>query len=143
MKQILILTLSCLSILVHAQCVDCRQLEEALKEPEKVKTLKFNAGREGVYIEDLSDDIGLLVNAEIIYLSDHPFTSVPSSIAKLKKLKELSFAGCELTKLPEEIFTMAHLKELILLNNDFSEEYKTEIKARFKKEMPKTMVLIN
>lgn len=50
--------------------------------------------------------------------------SVPSFIGQLTKLKELSFASCQLTQLPDAVFTLKNLRELILFTNPFSERYK-------------------
>lgn len=125
-----------------AQCSDCKTLEEAFKEPEKVKHLKVSSFLSGDVLEEFPENIDTFVNVEVIYLSGHEFSQVSKDITQLKKLQVLSFAECMIEELPEEIFEMVNLKELILLGNPFSEEYKLEIKAKFKAKMPRTKVFL-
>lgn len=143
MKNYFLFFLLLWSSFSFGQCTDCTTLEAALRAPEKVKTLKFNALQQGVTLDSLPRSIAQLTNIEIMYISDHDLQSIPKEIGLLVKLKELSFAGCNLTQLPEEIFQLKNLRELVLLNNKFSPAYMLEVKARFKKEMPGTKLLIS
>lgn len=127
----------------NAQCEDCNSLDEALKEPLKVKTIKINANMHGIRLDSIPVAIAQCKNLKILYLSDHHFTSIPKEIAELQKLKELSLAGSKCTQLPDEIFSLKQLNEIILFDNNFSEAYKEELKARFKKELPKTKLMMD
>ena len=71
-----------------------KNLEEALKEPEKV--FKLN-------------------------LSNQDLKVLPSDWAKFKNLEELNLSGDHLKKIPEEISLLPKLKILNLSGNDFSE----------------------
>jgi Leucine-rich repeat (LRR) protein len=143
MKALLLFIFSGCYLVTFAQCVDCNSFEEALKNPEQVKTLKINSLMQDITLDSVPVTIGRLVNVEILYLSDHNFSTVPKEIGNLTKLKELSFSGSKLTSLPDEIFQLKNLNELLLLNNSFTDEYKATLKERFKKELPATMLLIN
>lgn len=144
MKYLLIALLNIVFVFqIQAQCSDCNSLEEALKDPRKVKELKMNGTRiDAVALDEIPAAIGEMVNLKILYLSDFNFTSVPPEIKHLKKVKEISFAGCKLTSLPDEIYELKKLREIILFGNEFSEETIQNIKNRFKKESPKVRVMI-
>ena len=86
--------------------------------------------------------VGKFINIEILYLTDQNIAAIPPEVAGLKKLKELSFAACRLTFVPDFIFTMKHLKELLLNDNLFTDEYKNSLKARFTKELPGVDVML-
>jgi Leucine-rich repeat (LRR) protein len=127
-----------ISLKATSQCSNCTSLKEALKNPAQVKSLIINGQMSGHVWDSVPASIGLLINIEILYLTDHNISKLPDEIGKLKKLKELSFGGCKLSEIPESVFTLKNLKELILYNNSFSEKYLAELKARVKKEMPGT-----
>ena len=141
MKRLFLISLLAVSLNGFAQCTECNSLTEALKKPEGVKTLLVNGYQYG-QVDSIPSSIALLVNCEYLYLTDQPITQVPAAIGKLQKLKELSFGGCKLEKLPEEIFTLKNLKELILFDNAFSETYIKELKKRAVAELPKTKLLL-
>jgi leucine-rich repeat protein SHOC2 len=141
MKKYLLLCLLALSLKSFSQCTECNSLAEALKKPGGVKTLIINGYQHG-RLDSIPASIGLLINCEILYLSDQPINQVPAGIGKLQKLKELSFGGCKLEKLPEAIFSLKNLKELILFDNAFSESYIKELKKRAATELPKTKLLL-
>ncbi len=143
MKNILLILFILLSFNSFGQCTDCNSFENALKNPKEVKSIKINPWQHGITLDKVPVSIKKFVNAEIIYLAGHNFTTIPKEIGNLKKLKELSFAQCKLTQLPEQIFELKNLKELILLNNQFSKEYIIKIKEKFKTKMPNTKVLIS
>ncbi len=84
----------------------------------------------------------MLVNIEQLFISDHLLKTIPKEIGELKKLKELSFAGCLLEDVPDEIFTLTNLKELILLDNPFTDVTKQKLKAKFSVLLPQTVVLL-
>ncbi|MDW3646671.1 MAG: hypothetical protein R8P61_06405 [Bacteroidia bacterium] len=141
MKSFIFSLILLFSSSLYAQCVDCNSLEEALKEPAKVKTLKINAYMHES-LEEVPPSIGELVNLEILYLTDHEFTTIPSEIGQLKNLKEISFSGSPITAVPEEIFGLTKLKEVLLMNTAMDDAYKKELKALFKEKLPKTMTMI-
>jgi len=124
MKVLILIVLIFVSLAGKSQCTECTSLAEALKDPQKVKTLKLNGWQSGSNLDSLPPGIGLLSNAEVIYFSDLNIKTIPKEIAYLVKLKVLSFAGCKLESLPEEIFTLTNLEQLILLDNKFSKETK-------------------
>lgn len=68
---------------------------------------------------------------------------VPKEIGNLKKLKRLSFAGNSLKELPNELFQLQNLKELILLSNEFSDAYKVKLTKDVKSKLPRTQLLLN
>src|SRR5688572_12294660 len=133
MKGIILIALIFISLSARSQCTECTSLTEALKDPQKVRTLKFNGWQSGTRLDSLPQSIGLLVNAEIIYISDHNIKTIPKEIGNIKKCKVLSFAACQIESLPEEIFTLTNLRELILHDNQFSDETKRELSIKFKK----------
>lgn len=47
------------------------------------------------------------------------------------------FAGCELSSLPDEIFELENLKELILYENKFTQSQMEKLTERFRKDLPK------
>jgi hypothetical protein len=142
MKGLILIALISLSLAGKSQCTECTTLAEALKDPQKVRTLKFNGWQSGIKLDSLPRTIGLLVNAETIYISDHNIKTIPKEIAYCTQLKVLSFAACQLESLPEEIFTLTNLKELILNDNQFSDETKKALEIKFKKLLPKTKIIM-
>lgn len=142
MKGIILIALISLSLSGKSQCTECTSLAEALKDPQQVRTLKFNGWQRGNRLDSLPQSIGLLVNAEIIYISDHNIKTIPKEIGNIKKCNVLSFAACLLESLPEEIFTLTNLKELILNDNQFSDDTKRELTIKFKKLLPKTKIML-
>jgi Leucine-rich repeat (LRR) protein len=93
-------------------------------------------------LDSIPTYIDTFKNLEKLFLTDQNISALPNSLKNLSKLRELSFGGCQLTTLPDFIFEMKNLKELILFYNKFPKKYKTEIKKKFKKELPNTTVLI-
>lgn len=143
MRYIYIFILSSIAFNISAQCVKCTSVDEAFKEPKKVKELIVNPYVTGVGLEEFPENIELLENIEILYLTDHGFTEVPKELGLLQNLKELSLAGNLLESIPEEIFELKNLKELILFSNNFTEESATKLKKELKKKRPKLKVLID
>lgn len=145
MKSTTILsTLGCmlLSLTVTAQCIRCNSLDLAMKAPKQVKSLIINSAVQGTILEEFPIEIIQCENIETLYLTDQPIRSIPVDIGKLKKLKSLSFAGCSLTAIPDEIFTLKNLQECILLDNQFSEAEKKSITQRFKQSLPQMKLLL-
>lgn len=143
MKQFAALLLFLLPIISFGQCVKCESLDEADKDPAKVISIKINPHTTDITLEEFPADIAKYVNLEVLYLSDHGFTSVSKEIGKLSKLKSLSLAGNELESLPEEIFELKSLEELILFANNFSDDYKAQLKKKFKEKLPKATLMID
>ncbi|MCW4467990.1 hypothetical protein OGH69_03350 [Flavobacterium sp. MFBS3-15] len=141
MKSLFIAAAFALSIASYGQCIKCSSIEEALKDPAKVKSISINPNVGGEYLEEIPADIKLFINLEELMLTDHGLMAVPKEIGTLAKLKTLSLAGNALEELPEEIFQLKNLKELILFDNAFSEEYLQELKEKTKKELPKVKLM--
>ena len=143
MRITALLVLCFFSFQSFGQCVDCTSIQEALKNPEMVKTLKINSWIHDTKLNSIPKSIDKLINVELIYLTDHDITKLPRSINKLSKLKELSLAGCKLESLPEEVFELKNLSLLILLYNKFSNESIITLQKKVKDKMPQTKLLIN
>lgn len=141
MKSLFIAAACALSAISYGQCIKCSSFEEALKDPVKVKTISINPNVGGEYLEEIPADIKQFTNLEELMITDHGLMAVPKEIGTLAKLKTLSLAGNALEELPEEIFQLKQLKELMLFDNAFSEEYLEELKAKAKKELPKTKLM--
>lgn len=139
----LLLALSFLISLVSAgQCEKCSSFEEAKKDPLQVKSIIVNPYTTDITLDEFPDNIGAFTNCETLFLVGHNFTTISEDIGKLTKLRELSFAECMLTDVPDEIFQLKNLKELILWENPFSEETIEKIKAKAKAELPNTKLRI-
>lgn len=54
----------------------------------------------------------------------------------------MSLAGGVLEKIPNAIFKLKNLKELLLNDNEFSEDYIAELKVKLKQELPNTKVIL-
>jgi len=127
----------------YSQCVNCNSLKEALKKPEIVKSLEINAEAHKIYFDSFPKEVFVLTNLEKLSLSDENLYIIPPEIGKLKKLKQISFPHCRLERLPDEIFTLKNLTVINLLTNNFPHDYLKELKAKFQKYLPKTLVLIS
>ena len=143
MKQFLPALALLFAINSFGQCEDCNSFKEALKKPEMVKSLIINGSITGQRLDSIPASIASFTNLEILYLTDQPIKTITPGLANLEKLKELSFGGCKLTAVPDFIFEMKNLKELILFDNPFADQYKNALKNRVKKEMPKTQLMID
>ena len=142
MKLIVTILLAFLSITSYCQCVQCNSFKEALKKPEKVKSIIINANMHEA-IDSLPKSISKFENLEFLYLTDQTIDTIPIEIAKLTKLKELSFGGCQLRAIPDYVFQLKNLKELVLYNNQFTEEYKKELELKCRQELPNTKLLLD
>lgn len=140
MKKIVFLFL--LSIASYSQCVKCNSFDEAAKNPTIVKSIIINSYVHGIELNEIPKSIEQFVNLEILFLSDQQFTSVPAEIGKLTHLKSISFGGCMLQSIPDELFQLKELEEVILANNEFTDEYKAALEKRFKAELPKVKVML-
>lgn len=142
MKKIISFCIILLSINSFSQCIKCKSIEEAQKDIEIVKSIQINPYTGGE-LSEIPTTIGDYINLEILYLTDLELTNVPKEIGKLKNLKSLSLAGNNLEALPEEIFELQNLEELILFSNEFSNEYKINLKKQVKLKLPKTKLMID
>ena len=143
MKRILSILALLFAMNSFGQCEDCSSFKEAEKKPEMVKSIIINGSITGNRLDSIPASIASFTNLEILYLTDQPIKTLTPELANLKRLKELSFGGCKLTTVPDFIFEMKNLKELILFDNAFTEEYKNALKDRVKKEMPKTVLMVD
>jgi hypothetical protein len=142
MKLSTYIVLSLVPLFSFGQCKDCTSFQEAIKNPEIVETIKINPWIQAVELGEIPYEISAFTNLRKLFLPGHPFKVLPETLTQLKSLEELSFADCQLEKLPDFMFSLTQLKELILLDNNFDEEYKEYLKNKFKTEMPKTKVLL-
>jgi hypothetical protein len=138
---ILLVVFSFTHFIASGQCTECESLEEALKDPERVKSLIVNPFLGGAEMDTLLPEIGQLKNLETLFLTDQSFTSIPPEIGQLKKLKEISFSGAPISELPEEFFEIESPKEIILFSTEMSEEYLQEFKKRAKAQWPKVKIM--
>lgn len=129
-------------VVSKGQCTKCTNFEEAIKAPKKVKTIMISSFLHGTRLDSVPAYIDTFVNLENLYLTSHNINYLPIEISNLNKLKELSFAECKLQSVPEFIFGMKQLEELILFYNEFTIEYKKELIIRLKKELPNTKIMI-
>ena len=89
-------------------------LEEALKEPLKVKVLDL-AMQSPTKLTTLPASIGKLINLECLDGSFNRISSLPAEMKNLKKLKTLNLSGNRyLAKLPEVIKEIPSLETLNL-----------------------------
>jgi hypothetical protein len=142
MRSYWMLFVMCFSLSAVGQCVKCNSFAEARKKPEKVISIAIN-GMMHEAVDSVPPFIGEFVNLEFLYLTDQIISKIPNEIGKLTKLKELSFGGCQLTSIPDFIFDMTHLLEITIPNNQFTEEYKEELRKKFIEKMPNTKVMID
>ncbi|SEL52431.1 Leucine Rich Repeat [Aquimarina amphilecti] len=88
-------------------------LEEALKDPKKVRGLQIRD--EG--LEKIPKDIAKLVNLEYLRLHHNKFEEIPDFIFKMKKIRVLEIGGNRLGVIPKEIGEMTQLEFLGLKAN--------------------------
>ena len=81
---------------------------------------------------ELSSDIGKLINLEVLILNGNQLTFLPKEIGNLKNLKELWLNQTNIERLPMEI---SNLKKLEKLSTEGSYVSKDEI-DRIKKLLP-------
>jgi Leucine-rich repeat (LRR) protein len=125
-----------------AQCVKCKSLSEAEKDPKKVTSLLLNSYLNNDELEKVPASIFTFTNIQELFFTDYGFTEIPKEIGLLTQLKILSFAGNNLTQVPDEIFKLTQLKELILVNNQFSDEYIEQLEKKAKEKLPNTRVML-
>ena len=113
-------------------------LEEALKEPLKVKVLDL-AMQSPTKLTTLPASIGKLINLECLDVSFNRISSLPPEMKNLKKLKTLNLSGNRyLAKLPEVIKEITCLETLNL--SGIPEWSKAKADAA-KASLPKVKVL--
>ncbi|GAB5556882.1 MAG: hypothetical protein SchgKO_10950 [Schleiferiaceae bacterium] len=125
------------------QCTECESLEEALKDPQRVKSLIVNPFLGGAEMDTILPDIGQLKNLETLFLTDQSFTTIPPEIGQLKNLKEISFSGSPISELPEEFFEIKSPAEIILFNTAMTDEYQEAFKKKALERWPDVKVLID
>lgn len=118
------------------EMITATSVREALRQPERVHTLRLRSQR----IRQLSPDIVRLTNLRILDISDSWIKALPPEISKckelrslianasrleeippeigqLKKLRVLNLAACRLAKLPEEIGDLRSLWHVLVSDN--------------------------
>ncbi|WP_299189386.1 hypothetical protein [uncultured Aquimarina sp.] len=88
-------------------------LEEALKNPEKVKGLQIRDKG----LEKIPNEIVKLVNLEYLRLHHNRFEKIPDFIFKMNTIKVLEIGGNKLNAIPEGIGQMTQLEYLGLKAN--------------------------
>jgi Leucine-rich repeat (LRR) protein len=81
-------------------------------------------------------EIGVLRKLKVLDLTDNPGLGKIDYIVLLENLEELYLYGCNLNKLPNDLYKMKKLRKLGLLGNNLD---KTEIE-RIKKELPDCVI---
>ncbi|CCG52997.1 Hypothetical protein precursor [Flavobacterium indicum GPTSA100-9 = DSM 17447] len=141
MKQLIFLLLLSFSSLSFAQCVKCTSLEEATKEPLKVKSLQLNSYLTEEEISDFPKEIEKMTNLEILYFTDFEITEIPDFIGNLRELKSISFSGTTIKSLPSSLLNLKKLKELILFNTSIPNEFLVNFEKQLKVDIPSCKIL--
>ncbi|MFN8277094.1 MAG: leucine-rich repeat domain-containing protein [Chitinophagales bacterium] len=126
MKKSIITALSLILMsAAYAQLPVYTSMEEALKEPEKVRALTLKE----LGLTELPGDIEKFTNLEVLDLSGNRLTQFPEKLFSFKKLRALTLKGNRIERLPEDIHKMDQLEELYisygLSHNVPYEEFKT------------------
>lgn len=140
---ILIFTVISLQFETSGQCKSCNNFTDAFVDPEMVTAIKINSWQTDIELTKIPKDITKFVNLKTLWLSQHNFGKIGDEICHLQKLESLSLAEDKLTDIPDCIYEMKSLKEIILVSNFFSEAKKKEIIEKFKKINPKVAVTID
>jgi Leucine-rich repeat (LRR) protein len=98
-------------------------LEEALKEPEKVYHLDLSKNK----LKNFPMDILKFTNLRTLKLYKNKIDSIPNEISQLKNLRELNVGMNNLTKFNKAICELTNLEKLVLNQNEI-EEIPVEIK---------------
>jgi hypothetical protein len=140
---ILIFTLSVLQLSANGQCKTCNNFTDAFVDPEMVTAIKINSWQTDIELTKIPKDITKFVNIKTLWLSQHNFGTIGNEICQLQKLESLSLAEDKLTDIPDCIYEMKSLREIVLVSNFFTEAKKKEIIEKFKKLNPKVAVSID
>ncbi len=89
-------------------------LNEAFKQPEKVKSI--NLARK--QISSLPDSFSRFVNLEQLVISDNNFTTFPAVVLQCKKLKKIDAAANKFAEIPATLSALENLEELSFAYND-------------------------
>lgn len=98
-------------------------LEEALKEPEKVYNLDLSKKK----IQDFPMEVLKFTNLRSLKLYKNRIDSIPNEISQLKNLRELNMGLNDLKKFNVNICQLTNLEKLVLNQNEI-EEIPAEIK---------------
>lgn len=135
MKKIALLFFLLFSV-ASLKAQEYTSLEDALKEPEKVKNLAINTWvSKKPKLDSIPAAIGKLKNLRVLFLTDQNLSTLPKEVAQLTQLEELSLAGNQFKTLPDCVYELAKLKklkELILFDNPLTKEEIKKIKQSFK-----------
>lgn len=142
MKTTWLAAISLVSTFTFGQCIKCTSMEEAMKDPEKVISIKLNPYGDNA-TDEVPETIGNFPSLKELLITDMELGFVPKGIGKLSTLRVLGLAGNNLETLPEEIFQLKNLEELILFSNAFPEDYKAKLEKKVKEQLPKTILRID
>lgn len=78
----------------------------------------------------LQAEIRLLVNLQVLDLSNNNFTGVPAEVGQLAKLEVLNLANNKLTGLPMELGNLTSIKRIDLRGNAYAKSDLDSIKAK-------------
>ena len=98
-------------------------LEEALKEPDKVYNLDLSKKK----LNEFPMEILKFTNLRTLKLYKNRIDSIPNEISQLKNLRELNVGLNDLTKFNVNICQLTNLEKLVLNQNEI-EEIPVEIK---------------
>ncbi len=121
---------------ISSQCKTCNSFNDALKDPEMVTAIKINSMQHDTVLKKMPDELKLFVNLKTLWLSSHEISKVNEVVCLLEKLESFSLADNKLTGLPDCVYEMKSLKELVLNDNLFSEKEKEAIKRKFALKHP-------
>lgn len=93
-----------------------RTLDDALQNPDKVKRLDLS----GKALEELSDDVGKLVNLEVLVLRNNSLSSLPTSLANCKSLREIVITRNSFKTIPPVIASLPSLQVLDISYNSLA-----------------------
>jgi hypothetical protein len=95
--------------------VDFYSIKRALKNPEKVETLRIFRRTEK--ISKFPDEIFSFPNIRLIVINGQEISSIPDQIIKLKKLEFLNLIDNNISEIPSSICKCQKLRELFIGGN--------------------------
>ena len=95
---------------------DYHFLDEALSEPEKVKTLDLG----GKQLDELPD-LSTLGNLEKLTLWGNRLTDLPATLLACEQLTSVNLYRNALKKVPEVLFNLSNLEDIQLSNNEITD----------------------
>ncbi|MCY6493974.1 COR domain-containing protein [Leptolyngbya sp. GGD] len=91
-----------------------RRIQEALLSNE------IGLDLSDLQLTTVPDELGQLVNLEVLILSNNQLTSVPAELGQLINLRGLDLSDNQLTTIPDELGQLVNLQLLVLSNNQLT-----------------------